>query len=100
MIETKFYPASSWVLDNVLWMDEDEVKLQLKRYKEWRKKVKRINHKGLKTAVNQNTNLIDNDNQCYKETEEDSLDNEFVMQPEKNLASVFKGEQYEKEVSN
>lgn len=92
MIETRFYPASSWVLDNVLWMDEDEVKHQLKRYKEWRKNVKRINHKGLKTAINQDPNLIDNDNQCYKETEEDSLDNEFVMQPEENLSSVFKGE--------
>ena len=92
MIETRFYPASSWVLDNVLWMDEDEVKLQLKRYKEWRKNVKSINHKDLKTAINQDPNLIDNDNQCYEETEADSLDNEFVMQPEKNLSLVFKGE--------
>ena len=92
MRETRFYPASSWVLENVLWMDGDEVKLHLKRYKEWRKNVRKVKHKGLKTAINQDPNLIDTNSQCYEETIEDNLDNEFIMNPNQNLSSVFKGE--------
>ena len=87
------FPAQ-YVLDNVLYMDEFEVREWTNRYKEYA--MRQLSHKELREIKEEevNLNLIDTQGSVYVEDEEESEfeANQFLEDEPQEITAYFKGE--------